>query len=39
MGQRNGLVAEIATGLEAGERVIVHPSDRVVAGVKVAARG
>jgi HlyD family secretion protein len=39
MGQRNGLVAEIAAGLVAGERVIVHPSDRVVAGVKVAARG
>jgi HlyD family secretion protein len=39
VGQRNGLAAEITAGLEAGERVIVHPSDRVVAGVKIAARG
>ncbi len=39
MGQSNGLVAEITAGLAAGDRVIVHPSDRVVDGVRIATRG
>ena len=38
IGQSNGLVAELTAGLEAGDRVIVHPSDRVRDGVRVAAR-
>ncbi len=34
-GQRNGLVAEVLTGLDAGARVILHPDDRVEDGVRV----
>jgi HlyD family secretion protein len=39
IGTRNGVAAEIVAGLAVGERVIVHPSDRVQDGVRVAARG
>jgi len=39
LGRRNGLEAEILGGLEGGERVVMHPSDRVVDGVRIAARG
>jgi HlyD family secretion protein len=38
VGRRNGLEAEITSGLAAGARVIVHPSDRVQDGTRVAAR-
>jgi HlyD family secretion protein len=38
LGHTNGLVAEIRSGIEPGEQVIVHPSDRVRDGVRVAAR-
>ena len=38
VGRRNGLVAEIVSGVEAGAEVIVHPSDRVVDGVRIRAR-
>lgn len=38
LGKRNGLAAEITDGLSAGERVIVHPSDRVVDGIRARAR-
>ncbi len=38
-GQRNGLIAEIRTGLKIGDKVIAHPSDRVTDGVRVASRG
>jgi HlyD family secretion protein len=38
LGRRNGLVAEIVDGLQAGERVVLHPSDRVLDGVKVVGR-
>jgi HlyD family secretion protein len=34
-GHRNGLVAEILSGLRAGDRVITHPDDRIEAGVRV----
>ena len=37
-GQRNGVIAEIRDGLEAGERVVAHPSDRVTNGVRIASR-
>ena len=37
-GQRNGVIAEIRDGLEAGERVVAHPSDRVADGVRIASR-
>jgi HlyD family secretion protein len=39
LGQTNGLTAEIRSGIEPGESVVVHPSDRVRDGVRVAARG
>jgi HlyD family secretion protein len=38
VGQRNGLNAQVLAGIEAGEQVIVHPDDRVHAGVRVATR-
>lgn len=38
VGQRNGLSAQILSGVNEGERVIVHPDDRVHDGVKVALR-
>jgi HlyD family secretion protein len=39
VGQRNGVRAEIASGLQPGERVIVHPPDTVEDGARVAGRG
>lgn len=39
IGRRNALEAEVLTGLEAEDRVIAHPSDRVVDGVGIEARG
>jgi HlyD family secretion protein len=38
IGPRNGALAEVRSGLEVGERVILYPSDRVSDGVKVAPR-
>ncbi|MDY7573817.1 efflux RND transporter periplasmic adaptor subunit [Actimicrobium sp. CCI2.3] len=38
IGQRNGLQAQVLSGLQAGEQVIVHPDDRVHDGSKVAGR-
>ena len=37
-GQSNGLEVEITAGLEPGERVVLHPSDRVADGVRLEAR-
>jgi len=37
-GHRNGIRAEIRAGLAAGERIVLHPSDRVAHGVRIAAR-
>ena len=37
-GQRNGIIAEILDGLEAGDRVVAHPSDRVTHGVRIESR-
>jgi HlyD family secretion protein len=39
IGQRSGTMAEVVEGLTAGERVIVHPSDRVADRVRVTERG
>jgi HlyD family secretion protein len=39
IGQGNGLQAEVRAGLEAGERVVLHPADRVSPGVRLAERG
>jgi HlyD family secretion protein len=38
VGQRTGLLAQITSGLQAGDSVISHPDDRVRDGVHVAAR-
>jgi len=38
VGHDNGLEAEIRKGLEAGQRVVVHPSERVVAGGRITQR-
>lgn len=38
VGRKNGRVAQILRGLRSGDQVILHPSDRVVHGVRVAPR-
>ncbi len=39
LGQRNGLEAEVLTGLAEGDVVVAHPSDKIVDGVGVELRG
>ena len=39
IGQGNGLEAELRAGLEAGERVVLHPGDRVSPGARLTERG
>jgi HlyD family secretion protein len=39
LGRRNGVSAEIVAGVAKGERVVLHPSERVREGVRIAARG
>ena len=38
IGRRNSLEAELLAGLEVGETVILHPSDRIRDGVRIARR-
>ena len=38
VGHRNTIDAEITGGVEAGDRIVLHPSDRVADGVRVATR-
>ena len=38
LGHRNNQAAEVVAGLEAGDLVVLHPSDRVVDGVAVEDR-
>ncbi|MFT5182844.1 MAG: HlyD family secretion protein [Alphaproteobacteria bacterium] len=38
LGHSNGLEAEITSGISDGEQVVLHPSDRIVEGVGLAAR-
>lgn len=38
VGRNNGLEAQVLSGLTEGEQVIVHPSDKVQAGVTIAPR-
>ena len=38
VGQRNGLRAQIVSGINAGDKVIVHPDDQVKDGVRVVVR-
>lgn len=39
VGRRNGLAVQVLKGLTEGDRVVVHPSDRVRDGVAVTVRG
>jgi HlyD family secretion protein len=39
IGHENGLEAEVVSGLEAGERVVLHPGERVSPGVRLQPRG
>jgi HlyD family secretion protein len=39
IGRRNALEAAVESGLEEGDRVVIHPSDRVVDGVSLEPRG
>jgi HlyD family secretion protein len=39
LGRRSRLEAQVLEGLEPGERVVLHPSDRVQDGVRIAERG
>jgi len=38
LGQRTGLEAEIVDGLEVGDEVVIHPSERVEQGVRITSR-
>ncbi|HEY5130206.1 MAG TPA: HlyD family efflux transporter periplasmic adaptor subunit [Bradyrhizobium sp.] len=38
IGRRNGRMAEVLSGLSAGDRVVLHPSDRIKNGVAVSER-
>jgi len=38
LGERNGLTAQIISGLEPGEHVIIHPGEQIADGTKVAPR-
>jgi HlyD family secretion protein len=39
IGERSGLRAQVLDGLQAGDRVIVHPDDKVRDGVRIEVRG
>ncbi|MCU7852338.1 MAG: HlyD family efflux transporter periplasmic adaptor subunit [Candidatus Thiodiazotropha sp. (ex Monitilora ramsayi)] len=38
IGRRTGLEAEILQGLSAGERIVVHPSDKIAEGIAIESR-
>ncbi|NNM14848.1 MAG: HlyD family efflux transporter periplasmic adaptor subunit [Gammaproteobacteria bacterium] len=38
IGQRSGLDAEVVSGLVAGEKVVLHPSNKIMDGVRVSSR-
>jgi HlyD family secretion protein len=38
IGQRNNRTAEVMSGLSEGDRVVLHPSDRVKDGIPVSER-
>jgi len=39
IGQRNGLAAEVVSGLVEGDEVIAHPSEEIADGIRVVRRG
>jgi HlyD family secretion protein len=38
IGHRNNRIAEVISGLSAGDRVVLHPSDKISKGVAVKQR-
>jgi HlyD family secretion protein len=38
VGQQNGLHAQIVSGIQPGERVVVHPNDRIADGTRIEVR-
>ncbi len=38
IGQQNGVVAQITSGVVPGERIVLHPNDRISAGVRIEER-
>lgn len=38
IGKNNGIEAEVLAGLQAGDSVLMHPSDKITAGTRVAPR-
>jgi HlyD family secretion protein len=38
IGHHNGVAAEVVTGLEAGQQVVLHPPDTIDDGAKLKAR-
>jgi HlyD family secretion protein len=38
IGDRNNLLAEVMSGFTSGNRVLIHPSDRIKEGISVSAR-
>jgi HlyD family secretion protein len=38
VGQQNGMLAQIVAGLTAGERVVLHPNERIEDGTRIRAR-
>jgi HlyD family secretion protein len=38
IGHENGLEAEVTSGLAAGERIVLHPGDRVAPGARIEER-
>lgn len=38
LGRENGMHAQILGGLETGERIVIHPNDRIEDGVRIVAR-
>ena len=38
VGKQNGLHAQIVSGLDGGEHIVLHPNDRIADGVRIVAR-
>jgi len=38
IGHRNNRIAEVLSGLASGDRIVLHPSDRIADGVRIAQR-
>jgi HlyD family secretion protein len=39
VGEQNGLEAQILAGLNVGDQIVLHPSDKLDSGTQVAIRG